>query len=357
MSGKLTLKTHHKLFAALCVLAVIGYALYGSVMHHISQAYAADLSNRTVIIGSSMPGTTTNYQFNFNLVSTVTLGSIEFEYCSDSPFIATSCVAPAGLNLSGAALSSQSGVTGFTISGVSSANRTVLTKTAAAQVPAAMSYTFSNVVNPSTVNQPIYVRISLFTAADGLGTRTDTGAVVFEMANNLSIGAYVPPYLTMCIGKTVDTDCTTQTGSYLNLGLLKTTEPNVETSQYSVATNDPTGYSVAVLGNTMTAGNIVIPRLTTPQASVPGTSQFGINLRDNFSPDAGSEPEGIGTGTPASDYGIPDRFVFQSGDTISSSSLSTNFTKMTVSYLVNVSEDQPAGRYSTTLTYVGTAQF
>jgi hypothetical protein len=107
----------------------------------------------------------------------------------------------------------------------------------------------------------------------------------------------------------------------------------------------------------MTSGNNTITALSSPTPSLPGISQFGINLRDNSSPQVGEEPAGPGTAAPAPDYNIPNFFTFRPGDTIASSSLSTEFNRLTVSYVANVSADQPVGVYSTTITYLAVAQF
>jgi hypothetical protein len=107
----------------------------------------------------------------------------------------------------------------------------------------------------------------------------------------------------------------------------------------------------------MTSGNNIIQNLTLPTASFPGTPQFGMNLRANLLPAIGQDPVGLGTGVPAPDYNIPNRFIYNSGDMIASSPLTTNYNRMTVSYLVNITADQPPGVYATTITYLATVQF
>jgi hypothetical protein len=141
------------------------------------------------------------------------------------------------------------------------------------------------------------------------------------------------------------------------MGILSSNSANKGQSQYAVATNDPTGYNVFATGTTMTSGNNLIPSLTLPTASLPGTGQFGINLRANLIPVVGQDPVGFGTGLPSANYNIPNRYLFNDGDNISSSSLPSDYNRMTVSYLVNVPKAQPPGIYSTTLTYVATVHF
>jgi hypothetical protein len=107
----------------------------------------------------------------------------------------------------------------------------------------------------------------------------------------------------------------------------------------------------------MTSGNNIIPSLPLPTASLPGTGQFGINLRANLIPTVGQDPVGLGTGSPSANYDIPNRYTFNDGDNISSSALTSDYNRMTVSYLVNVPKGQAPGIYSTTMTYVATVQF
>jgi hypothetical protein len=94
----------------------------------------------------------------------------------------------------------------------------------------------------------------------------------------------------------------------------------------------------------------------TPGASVPGASQFGLNLVGNSTPNVGQNRTGGGTAVPTSGYGDPNKFKFENG-IIAATANSTNFNVFTVSYIVNVSNNQKPGIYSTTVTYIATAAF
>lgn len=354
MSGKVSQKIFYKGLAALCSLTLVIYCAVGFVGHKV---YAADIANRSISISSPLASAQTSETFRFNLVQTSTVGSIEFVYCANSPVVGDPCTPPTGFDVNAAALGSQSGITGFSISSATTTNRFVLTRPPASQSPTAAQFVLTNVINPSVSNAPVYVRILLYDNIDATGTVTDYGSVVFYVNGGFDISAYVPPYLTMCIGRTVALNCSNSNGAYIDLGVLSPNLTRADTSQFSIATNDYSGYVAYVMGNTMTAGNIVIPRLTTPTQSNVGVSQFGINLRDNNSPDVGTEPFGIGTGMPAGNYNTPNQYMFETGNVIASSPISTDFTRMTVSYIVNIDDLQNPGRYNTTLTYLGVAQF
>jgi hypothetical protein len=322
-----------------------------------SLAYSSELFNRSVTIGNSEPNAVTTHTFRFNLRTSSTLGSILFEYCTD-PFIGNVCTAPPGLSLSAATLTGQTGVAGFSMDSSSTANKIILSRSpAGATGGTAVSYTFSNVTNPSTVNQSYYVRIGTYASNDASGPVTDFSSVVFDLNTGVNIGGFVPPFLTLCVGAVVAIDCSNQTGDISDLGNLSTTSTKHATTEFSVATNDVNGYNAYVIGTTLTSGNNIINAPSAPQTSQIGTSQFGMNLVANTAPLVGSSPLGTGTGTVAAGYNQPNNYKFQSGDLVAHSSLSTDFNLFTVSYIVNINKSQPAGVYTTTLTYTAIVDF
>lgn len=318
---------------------------------------AVPLTTRSVLLSASTPGELTTHTFTFDINSPVSLGSMEFEYCSNSPFIGTSCTAPTGFNLAITTFGSQAGETGFTIHPNTTANRLVIGRVAApAASPIGVTYSFDSVTNPTDSDTSFFVRISTYASTDGTGVRGDTGAVVFSTSGVLAVGGYVPPYVTFCVGNTVATDCSSATGNYLNFGELSATTAKTATSQFAVATNDPTGYITYLSGLTLTSGNKTIPAFTIPGISAPGTSQFGLNLRLNSSPAVGAERTGVGVGVPEANFDTPNSFAFGAGALVAST-LPTDFNVFTVSYLVNISAVQEPGIYSSTITYTTTVQF
>jgi hypothetical protein len=322
-----------------------------------NQAGAGDLLSRSVLVGTSRPTAVTTHAFGFTISTSGVIGSVDFEYCTNSPFVGLSCTAPVGFDASAAVLSAQTGVTGFAVDPLTTANRIVLSRAPTAQPIIAATYLFSNITNPSTSSQTTFVRISTYASNDATGPRTDLGSVAFSTSGSVSTQGFVPPYLIFCVGVTVTIDCSSTSGNYINLGILRANQANTGSSQMSTFTNDVSGYVLTMLGNTMTSGTNVIPALATPTLSAPGNSQFGINLRDNSSPDTGNDPFGPGTGVPAADYDIPDSFTFNNGDIVATSPFSTEADIMTVTYLVNVSAGQAPGVYVTTMTYIATVQF
>lgn len=320
---------------------------------------AADLLYRTIQIGSSIPSEVTTHSYSFQTVDATTVGSIRFQYCSNSPLFVDPCTAPAGLNVSGAGILNETGLTGFAVSGVSTASDLIISRAPQAEVATPASFIFDNVINPSTSNEIDYVRIYIYDGVDGTGTALDQGAVAFVVDDTYDISAYVPPYLTFCVGVTVALDCSTTTGFLADFGEFSEFAATTATTQMSGSTNDGNGYNVFVSGQTLTSGANVIPSLIANTASQPGTSQFGINLRANTNPSVGSNPQAgpVAAGAPAPNYNIPNLFRFISGERVAGSTQSTGFNRYTVSYMVNVSQDQRPGLYAATLTYTSIATF
>lgn len=323
-----------------------------------SQTRADGLNNRSVEIGSSTPSQITTYVISFDITFAASLGSINLEVCANSPIPGDACTPPAGFDLSAAVLDNQTGETGFSIDPGVTANNLLLTRVPAVATPQPTVFSFSGIQNPSTPDTTNYIRVETFASADGSGVAIEDGGLAFAITKDFSISAYVPPFLQFCVGLSISAhDCSTATGDLINFGILNDSAPNLASSQMTGATNGPGGYAISVLGTTMTSGINTITPLNIRGPSQSGASQFGINLRDNSNPNIGLNPTGDGTATAVGDYNVVNEFAFNSGDAVAISPLPTDFNTLTVSYLVNVDEDQPPGVYTATLTYVALATF
>jgi hypothetical protein len=337
------------LLVALTCLAFAQLASKGQALH---------LQSHSVQISTGLVNATANHNFQFIYPSTSNVGSVVFQYCDGGALLSLPCNAPAGLDLSSTTLVSQTGNIGFSIDNANStSNKIVLTRASVPGLNVLSTYDFTNITNPSTANATTYVRISTYPTTDGTGPDNDDGAVAFVTVNPFEVGAFVPPFLDVCVGITVANDCSSTVGDSLDLGVLSSNATKFGTSQFAAGTNSFTGYNIYTLGTTMTSGNNVIPAINPASNSKIGTSQFGLNLRANTTPALGQDPQGTGTGVPLAGYNTPNSFKFQNGEAIASSSLSTDYSKMTASYIVNINSAQSPGVYSTTITYLGVAQF
>jgi hypothetical protein len=322
------------------------------------QTFAQDLTNRSVLISTATPSASASESFSMIINSAASVGSIVFQYCTNSPWQGDPCTPPAGLDVSGASLTQQTGNIGFSIDTTdSNSSQLVLTRPPAAAISVPSSYVFANTTNPSGTNQTVYVRLSTYASTDGTGSLIDKGSVAFSTQANFTVGAFVPPFIELCVGLSVAPDCSSASGDSIDLGVLSSKVTSDATSQYAAGTNDVDGYNTYLLGSTMTSGNNVIPSVTAPTPNRPSIGEFGLNLRKNNGPVVGQDPTGVGTAVPATDYNSPDLYSFEPGALLSSSQLSTDFNRMTASYIVNVDPNQPAGVYDTTLTYLATVDF
>ncbi|HIA91977.1 TPA: hypothetical protein EYO12_02565 [Candidatus Saccharibacteria bacterium] len=334
---------------------------------------AADIGDRSIELSSSTPSQlAVNHDYTFDLELGGNVGSIEFEYCSNSPIPSEPCTAPSGIDVTNASIDDQSGeadqpiadsfvVHPSTYNGTYTDNNYIVVNRVAAQntTVATTSFDFGNLINPDTAGSH-YVRIRTYDSTDGriTGNVVDQGGLAFALNTRFNIQAYVPPFLTFCVGTTIlANDCGTATGFQLSFGELSSNTTKTGTSKFLAYTNAEFGYAVSVLGTTMTSGNNTITNMASPTASQTGTKQFGLNLRANTQPVVGLEPAGPGTATVASNYNTPNVYKFISGDTVAVSPIPSDRKTFTASYIVNIPENQPKGIYSTTLTYVATATF
>lgn len=323
-----------------------------------SFAYNTYVRDRYDKVSDPRAGAVATHAIGFTYTNlTVPIGSLKFEFCTNSPFVETPCTAPTGFDASSANLTSQSGVTGYSIVSSSFSNEIILSRAAALPSGTPASYTLDGVKNP-TDEGTYFVRIATYTATDASGAAVEAGGVAVSVNGPLVLSSEVPPYLTFCAGVTIDGfDCSTANSFYIDLGELSKTSTKKASSQIMAATNAAYGYSIFASGTTFTSGNNTIPAPNAPTPSAIGTSQFGINLRLNTNPSVGEEPIGPGTASVTSGYSAPNRFMYIPGDSIVTASSSQDSRKYTISYVVNVANAQPAGIYATTLTYICLANF
>ena len=315
--------------------------------------------NRSLFMNSVTPGATTSYTFSLDYMTPEPLGSLNLLFC-ESPIPYDPCVAPAGLNVSGAILSSQTGETGFSISQVS-ANHLLINRTSTMiGGPGSKStYTFSNIVNPIDQTKSFAVRLNSYSSTDASGQFIDFGSVRGQVGEGIVLETQVPPMLIFCAAGEVAEDCSTTNESYFtDMGDMSDKTTLTAQSQMAVGTNATAGFAVTVEGQPLTAGTNVVDGLSVPTASRLGKNQFGINLVENNELNIGHDPEGIwANAIPTSAYGQPNLYTYNSGDVVAYSNSVSLIKKFTVSYVVNVSPSLKAGVYTTTINYIASGRF
>jgi hypothetical protein len=380
------------------LVAFVGAALFLGLILETSlygMASAAQITARSLTLqagvtdGGSKPSGVVNHLFNFTVPSVggTNIGSIQFLYCT---LAAGACTTPAGLSTTSATMGSQSGATGFTLVNTTNGSPYVTRTSAAVTAGTAISIQLLGVTNPDNTscfagvapesnNCTFYVRISTFASTDTTGSPTDTGSVAASTASQITLTGTMPESLVFCTGGTVGTtsgvpDCSTSTSGAVSFNqLFSPTDTATATSQMAASTNAGSGYNITVNGPTLTSGSNTVTAMNvtgTGDAGIRGTSQFGLNLRANTTatstPAVGTDvaPAANGTnyrGQAITGYNSIDHFRFVTGEGVSNSANGgaggTDAQIYTVSYIANVPGSQPAGTYTTTLTYICTPTF
>jgi hypothetical protein len=360
---------------------VLSVALLATVLlsqlFPISMASAAQITGRKLTLqagttdGASKPGGVVKHLFNFTLPSGTSVGSIQFLYCT---LAAGACVTPTGLSTTAATVTDQQGAIGFTLINTTN-GAPYLTRTAAAAT-GAVGYQFSNITNPTTTNQTFFVRITTYATTDASGIATDAGTVTGSTATEIVIDGTMPESLVFCTGATIGLtatvpDCAKATSGVISFNqLFSPTDTATTTSQMAASTNAGAGYVITVNGPTLTSGSNTVTAIGTAAVGVRGLSQFGINLKANTAitstTPVGTEvaPAANGTnyrGQAAVNYDTIDSFMYVPGSAVAKSDNGgaggTDAQIFTVSYIVNVPGSQPAGTYTTTITYICTPTF
>ncbi|MEP6710430.1 MAG: hypothetical protein ABJA64_01800 [Candidatus Saccharibacteria bacterium] len=315
-------------------------------LYYPNVASAAQITGRSVTIGSSLASASTTYAFNFTVPSATVLQSAEFTACTTA---SGACTTPAGFSVASSTLTGQptnlGDAAGWTVS-TATAGSLRLSKSGNVAAPTgAQTVSFSNVVNPSATNSTFFLRMTTYSTA-AWTTPVDTGTVAASTAGQITVTASVDETLTFTLA-----------AATVPLGTLTTSATGAGTSTMTASTNASSGYSITVAGSTLTSGANTITALASPTASSTNTKQFGINLMSNSTPAVGTAVSGSGTGAPATGYNTTNLFKFVTGDTVASASVPTNSNTFTTSYIANINGVTAPGSYSTVLTYVATANF
>jgi hypothetical protein len=296
------------------------------------------------------------YDVSFVIATPGTLGSVQIQFCSNGTLPDDPCDTPNGFDASGATIVSQSGTTNFTIDSAT-ANTVILTHTPVAAGTVTIDVELGNITNPNDPGS-FFAKVLTYASGDATGPYTDNGGMALVIGELLNVSTEVPPYLIFCLGNNIPAnDCASAQGDYVNVGDMGPTYTSSGQTQLLTATNASDGYGISILGGTMTSGNNEIPVIIPNGLSVAGVSQFGINLRANSNPTVGQDPTGPGSGHPTIGYNFPNHYRYNSGDTLAVSTGADDYRKYTVSYIINVSANQPPGVYTSTFTYICLANF
>jgi hypothetical protein len=313
------------------IVLVSLFIMSGGLLPFFSQerVLAAQVTQRSVTISSSIPSAVTGYVFSFVPGTAGAIQSLKFQACTTA---LGTCTAPSGLSFSSASGGSVGGwtnATNFTIDNTGSNNciaaASVLCakRTQAASEAASGSHTvsFSNITNPSgsscsSTNCTFFVRMTTYSDT-AYATQVDYGVVASSTTQALTVNASVQEQLSFCIGATSVNDATTSvpvcssvTGTSVSLGTLSSTAVSVTpvTTTYNgdannglaeLSTNADLGASVAynavqqsgtnhpgalrVVGATCNAGSVTTDQCinsigATKATLTAGTEDYGMTI-------------------------------------------------------------------------------
>lgn len=318
---------------------------------------AMRFQERGLFMNSAVPGETTSYTVSFRYMSPLTVGSVDLLFCND-PIPYHDCETPAGMDVSNATLTSQTGEVGYSILSKST-NHIVLTRPPGMVGVSGSSYTFEGIVNPTDTKQSFSIRLRSHSTPNATGPQIDFGSVKGQVTDSTVIETQVPPMLIFCVAEEVEDNCNeTNENNYTDMGQLNPQSTLLAQSQMSVGTNASGGFAITANGIPMSAGTSVIDSPAVPTESKPGSNQFGLNLVANTAPTVGKDPEGTwANAVTTPEYGIANKYKYVSGDVVAYSPNVSLMKKFTISYIVNSHKDLRAGVYSTTITYIASGRF
>ncbi len=204
------------------------------------------------------------------------------------------------------------------------------------------------ITNPSSA-QTATMAVSVNAGADA---GTAGIAIVDTPFDQVSVTANVDPTISFAIsdasigfGTLSSSGARYATGDTLGTGVADTVAHNL-----TVSTNATSGYTVYVLGATLTSGGNTINAIGgSATTSSVGTEQFGINVAASG-----------GSGTATAPYATASNYAYNATatqDDIGSSTGPSATTTFSIAYLANILATTEAGSYTTTFTYTATGSF
>jgi hypothetical protein len=332
-------RLHYQAFSIFAI-SVVTFASFSSV------ASAAQVTGRTLTIGSSVASASTSYAFTFTVPSATVIKSASFTACTTA---SGACTIPAGFSITGSSLTAQptglGAASGWTADTATAGSLRIVNASNATAPSGSQAVSFSAVTNQSPANSTFFVRMTTYSDS-AWTTPIDTGTVAASTAGQITVTASIDESVTFTLA-----------AATVPLGALTTVATGANTSSMTASTNAASGYAITINGTTLTSGTNTIAALSSPTASTLNTPQFGLNLMSNTTPAFGTAVSGTGTGVPATGYNTANQFKFVSGDTVASATVPTNSNTYTTTYIANINGAAAAGSYSTALTYIATANY
>lgn len=182
-------------------------------------------------------------------------------------------------------------------------------------------------------------------------TRSSIGNIASGTSGTASFGPDTPdtPTLEVIVASGAEP-------SYL--GVLTPEQTATKTMIVKVRSYLSDGYFLQIAGKSPTYNGHSLATPSSPTASTPGTEQFGINAVANTQPvvfgaNAVQVPSGeFSFGQVETDYATANRYMYQNGGTVARSLTASGETDYTISMIINVANNTPAGHYATNFSAV-----
>jgi hypothetical protein len=250
------------------LLVVIVAGLIMPLFQPAQTTSAAQITSRSVAIGTSKASATSTYTYTFTLATAGNVGSLAFQACTTPLGTCTSPGGTVNINAGTTTIGAGWAAGAFTrnnaaaatlctsaVNMLCTARSSPVSETAASKV-----MTVTSQVNPTAVGS-YYIRITTFSDIAWV-TAVDSGVVAFTVNSQLTINARIQELLTFCVGTTaVDdaitspgADCSAISGNTVDIGILDPAVINIT----PVSTNGGTNTNgVAMVRTNVTVGVVV----------------------------------------------------------------------------------------------------
>lgn len=346
---------------------------------------ADQLVEKSISLSSSSSGAEA-VSYNLDFKSVKAAGAVVVDFCSNSPLVGQSCSAPAGLDV--AAVSSQT--LGFNDVAALDANTIVAAGNIAADSQVVIE--FDEINNPTSAGT-IYARLVTYdtkanaenyqSTSIGAGA-TDSGSVAVAITDTINFGGQVPETINFCISENaIAEDCSGVVAPDIQLSeevedqsyVLSSDEVSSDQIYTQLSTNALSGAVVRLTSSATGCGGLlrssdtsacdILPALNSDIQ--PGQAKFGIKTA--ASTGTGSNPSGVlqpfsgsiynnnsfalnfddnETSGVTSVYGDP--FIDTAGNP-------ANNQNMAITFGVSISDQTPAGDYSTSIGLIVTGRY
>lgn len=352
---------------------------------------AALVTERSIELSSSS-ATATGVTYKINFTSVAAAKAFVVEFCSDSPIIGQDCTAPTGFSATAAA----SATSGFTNTEDIDANTIRSVGTIGATTPISVDVT--GITNPTNAGV-LYARIVTFDGLDAAAAeaaaeaytstapgadKVDEGGVAISITPTVAVSGAVLESMTFCVsGATITADCASASATPPTLQLgetvgstkaLSTTAVSTGTIHTQISTNAVGGAVVRLKSSTDCGGMKrvgatvcdIAPALTSGDIA-PGDAKIGVKTAT--ATDTGSNPNGTFQPFGGSTYNSSNfRLNYVAGNAsgitstfgdpfLDTDDAPVNNKNMALTFGASISNNTPAGAYSTSLSLIAVGKF